>query len=57
MPNLFTNPPLSRRDYLKHLAAATTAAWMTGEPRLIRANEAGEKITHPKPTADACIVL
>lgn len=49
--------PLSRRDYLKHLAAASTAAWMAGEPRLLHANESGDKIVHPQPTADSIIVL
>src|SRR6476469_738080 len=48
---------LSRRDYLKSLAAATTAAWMAGKPRITTANDAGSKIVHPKPTADAIIVL
>src|ERR1044072_257416 len=48
--------PVSRRDYLKSLAAASTAAWMAGEPRLLSAAEGGT-IEHPKPTADACIVL
>lgn len=48
---------LSRRDYLKSLAAAATAAWMSGEPRLLSANESGGKIVHPKPTADSVIVL
>src|SRR5438874_5280773 len=48
---------LSRRDYLKQLAAASAAAWMAGEPRLMSAADSGAKIQHPKPTADACIVL
>ena len=48
---------LSRRDYLKQIAAASAAAWMAGEPRLISAAEAGKKIEHPKPTADTCILL
>src|SRR6476469_8743351 len=48
---------LSRRDYLKSLAAATTAAWMAGKPRITTANDAGSKIVHPKPTADSVIVL
>ena len=48
---------LSRREYLKQLAAASAAAWMAGEPRLISAAESGEKIEHPKPTADTCILL
>ena len=30
---------------------------MAGEPRLVSAAEGGGKIEHPKPTADACIVL
>src|SRR5262245_14006428 len=48
---------MHRREYLKHLAAATTAACMAGEPRLLSANESGAKIIHPKPTADSVIVL
>jgi hypothetical protein len=48
---------LTRRNYLKRLAAASTAAWMAGEPRSINANDAGEKIAHPKPTADSVILL
>src|SRR6476659_4671404 len=51
------NDQLSRRDYLKQLAAASAAAWMAGEPRLISAAEVDEKIAHPKPTADSIIVL
>jgi hypothetical protein len=50
-------PKMHRRDYLKSLAAASTAAWMAGQPRLLAANDAGEKIIHPKPTADAVILL
>jgi hypothetical protein len=46
---------LYRRAFLQQLAAASTAAIMMSEPRLIRA--ADEKIEHPRPTADACIVL
>lgn len=48
--------PLVRRDFLKKLAAASTAAWMTGEPRAIWA-KTGEKVTHPPAKADACILL
>src|SRR5436190_568946 len=47
----------ARRTFLQQLAAAGTAAWMAGEPRLISAAETGEKIQHLQPTADACIVL
>jgi hypothetical protein len=45
---------IARRDFLKQLAAASTAAMMTGAPQFVRA-ESGTK--HPKPTADACILL
>lgn len=44
-----------RRDFLRQLAAAGTAAWMTGEPRAVWAD--GSKLTQPKPKADACILL
>ncbi|MBC8117219.1 MAG: twin-arginine translocation signal domain-containing protein, partial [Candidatus Saccharimonas sp.] len=47
----------SRRQFLQQLAAASTAALMAGEPRLLTAALSGEKIAHPKPTADACILL
>ena len=46
---------IARRDFLKKLAAAGTAALATGQPRAIWAN--GEAVTHPKPKADACILL
>lgn len=48
--------PLVRRDFLKKLAAASTAAWMTGEPRAIWA-KTGETVTQPPAKADACILL
>jgi hypothetical protein len=47
---------LIRRDFLKKLAAAGAAAWMTGEPQAIWA-KTGEKVTHPLAKADACILL
>lgn len=47
---------LVRRDFLKKLAAAGTAAWMTGEPRAVWA-KTGESVTHPPAKADACILL
>ena len=47
---------LVRRDFLKRLAAASTAAWMTGSPRAIWA-KTGDKVTHPPAKADACILL
>lgn len=47
---------LARRDFLKKLAAAGTAAWMTGEPKAAWA-KTGETAKHPEPRADACILL
>ena len=43
---------LARRDFIKKLAAATAAAWSTGEPRL-----EAEETDHPRATADSCILL
>lgn len=42
-----------RRDFLRKLAAAGAAAWMSGEPQLVR----GKGIAHPAARADACILL
>jgi hypothetical protein len=50
------NENLARRDFLKKLAAASTAAWMTGEPRMIW-GKTGEAVQHPPAKADACILL
>jgi hypothetical protein len=47
---------LVRRDFLKKLAAAGTAAWMTGEPRMIW-GKTGETVQQPPAKADACILL
>src|SRR5436309_7936001 len=47
----------TRRDFLRRVSAATAAAWAAGEPRLVLADEKAEPIRHPKPTADACILL
>lgn len=44
-----------RRDFLKKLAAASAAAWSTGEPQAVWAN--ASKVTHPPAKADACILL
>jgi uncharacterized protein (DUF1501 family) len=46
---------LTRRDLLKALAGASLAALAAGEP--LPAHAADEKVEHPKPTADACILL
>jgi hypothetical protein len=50
---------LARRDFLKSMSAATLAALAAGEPRLLHGDEktAGEKLEHPKATADTCILL
>lgn len=44
---------VTRRSFLRQLAAAGTAAWMTGEPRAVW----GAGIDHPPAKADACILL
>ncbi len=49
-----TTETLARRQFLRKLGAASTAAWMAGEPRLLSADDAP---AHPAPTADACILL
>lgn len=50
-------PSIIRRDFLKQLAAGTAAAMAAGAPRLLAFTSGGEKIIHPKATADACILL
>ena len=57
MNSLPLDPHDTRRDFLKKLAAATTATMSLGAPRLLAAGPDGEKITHPKATADACILI
>jgi hypothetical protein len=47
----------SRRDFLRAMAAASAAALIAGEPRLLRASETGDKLQHPIAKADACILL
>ena len=46
----------TRRDFFRKMAAAGVAAWGVNEPRLLVA-AGGEKIQHPKPTADSCILI
>jgi Protein of unknown function (DUF1501) len=49
---------MDRRDFLRRMSAATAAAWAAGEPHLVLADDKTEPpIQHPKPTADACILL
>ncbi len=47
----------TRRDFLRALAAAGSAALMASEPRLLRADSVGAKIEHPVAKADSCILL
>jgi len=49
-------PALARRDFLKRLAAAGTAAWAAAEPRAVLA-AGGAAVNQPAATADACILL
>lgn len=49
-------PAVARREFLKSLAAATTAAWAAGAPRPALA-AAGPPAPQPAPRADACILL
>ena len=49
-----TYPQVSdRREFLQRLSAASAAALAMGSPTL----HAAEEITHPTPTADACILI
>jgi hypothetical protein len=50
------NAHLQRRDFLRRLAAAGTATLLAGEPQRVARAE-GEPLVHPRPTADACILL
>ncbi len=45
---------IQRRDFVKCLTSAATAALMTGAPRAVFGSD---KVEHPKATADACILL
>ncbi len=45
--------PIIRRDFLKQLSAASTVAWMSGAPQLVR----GKALEQPDAKADACILL
>src|SRR4029079_11516261 len=47
----------TRREFLQAMAAASAAALMAGEPRLLRADSVDEKIEHPAAKADSCILL
>ena len=45
---------IARRTFLGQLAAASTATLMSSGPKSLLGNES---VLHPKPTADACILL
>jgi hypothetical protein len=47
------HPSLSRREFIQGMTAAGLATVVAGEPRAF----AAESVTHPKPTADCCILL
>ncbi len=47
----------TRRDFLRAMAAASTAAIMASEPRLLLADNAGNVVIHPRAQADSCILL
>lgn len=47
----------TRRDFLRSMAAASAAALMAGEPRLLRADASGATIEQPMAKADSCILL
>lgn len=48
--------PMVRREFLKSLTAASAAALACSAPRELRGN--GElNVSHPEPTADACILI
>jgi hypothetical protein len=47
----------SRRQFLAQLTAGSLAAMAAVEPRAVSADDHGEPIQHPRPRADACILL
>src|SRR5215475_8130882 len=49
-----THANLTRRDFLAGMSAAALTTLAAGEPRPLGA---AEKLEHPKPTADTCILL
>ena len=54
-PAGFSSMSSTRRDFLKAVAASSSAALMASEPRLLWGAEGS--VVHPQPTADACILL
>jgi hypothetical protein len=53
MTSEMTDDRVARRDFLRAMTAAGLATLAGGEPRL----SAAEKVEHPTPTADTCILL
>ena len=51
---MLVHPNLTRRDFLRGMSAAALATLAASEPRPLRA---AEKLVHPRPTADTCILL
>ena len=56
MQSLRTTERIARRQFLQQMAAASTAAWLSGAPRLLTAAD-GYPVQHPEPSADACILI
>jgi hypothetical protein len=50
-------PGSTRREFLRAMAAASVAALMAGEPKLLQAAASAPSVEHPRPKADACILL
>src|SRR5437868_3827036 len=54
MSSVPASKEVTRRDFLRGMTAAGLATLAAGEPRPLYS---AEKVTHPKPTADTCILL
>src|SRR5437868_7170075 len=54
MSSVPASKEVTRRDFLRGMSAAALATLAAGEPRPLRG---AEKVEHPKPTADSCILL
>ena len=54
MSSVPANNELTRRDFLRGMSAAALATIAAGEPRPLYA---ADKVVHPRPTADTCILL
>ncbi|HVT30749.1 MAG TPA: DUF1501 domain-containing protein [Lacipirellulaceae bacterium] len=57
LQNQASDQAATRREFLRAMAAASAAALMAGEPKLLRADQTGAPIEHPVAKADACILL